>query len=208
MGHTETLMTINTLSDLYTLFGADESFASLNRRVYKDTSCGASISIYGTLPADEASPQARANAQAAGLRSMLMPEYERILPTLTEAYNQAPPETQERIAAADAEFHQGTPSALASWARTVVPDAFPVTDVALDRVPAVYHNGHHDPIPASFVLTGFTLQTIVEGSDAEVNSDIFPIGTTKAEVDVWIEEMEAEADYLWREANDEDAEEE
>jgi hypothetical protein len=196
-------MTIANLSDLYVLFSA-ESFADLNRRIYKDTSCGASISIYGTLPTSEASPQARSNAQAAGLRSMWMHEYERILATLTEAYKRAPTEAQERIAAADAEFHQGTPTALVSWARTVVPGAFPVTDVALDRIPVAYHNGHRDFIPASFVLTGFTIQTTVEGSDAEVNSDVFPLGTTKAEVDAWIEYMECEADHLWREANGED----
>jgi hypothetical protein len=197
-------MTIANLSDLYVLFGA-ESFADLNRRIYEDTSCGASISIYGTLPTAEASPQARSNAQAAGLRSMWMAEYERILATLTEAYKQAPTEAQEHIAAADAQFHQGTPMALVAWARTVVPGAFPVTDIAVpDRIPVAYHSGHYDPIPASFVFMGFTIQTIVEGSDAEVNSVFFPLGTTKAEVDAWIEYMECEADHLWREANGED----
>lgn len=197
-------MTINTLSDLYVLFGSDASFASLNHRIYKDTVCGASISIYGTLPADEASPQARARAMAASLRSTLTPEYERLLPTLTAAYMLASGEERTRIADMDRDFGDGKPEALVAWARTIVPDAFPVTETVLDRVPVVYHNGHRDPIPASFVLTGFTIQSIVEGSDAEVNSDLFPIGTTKAEVDMWIEEMEAEVDRLWDEANGED----
>jgi len=215
------MRTVTTLADLYTIFESDPTLASLNHRIYKDTECGASISVYGTLPASEVDPQARTKAEAAGLHSLLMTEYdrilptlteayqrapseeqERILPTLTEAYQRAPSEEQERIAAADGDFHQGNTDALVTWARTVMPEAFLVTNMIVDRVPVAYHNGHKGEIPESFVLTGFTIQSIVEGSDAEVCSDTFPIGTTEDEIDAWIADMEDETDRLWHEAND------
>lgn len=209
-------MTIANLSDLYVLFGA-ESFADLNRQVYKDTSCGASISIYGTLPASEVNPQELEKSRCAKLCNLLEAEYRRILPLLTEAHQRASEEEQTRILENEAEFavifhHLLQYELLANkiapfvaWARSIVPGAFSITDVAFpDRLPVSYHNGHHAPIPESFLLTGFTIQTTVEGSDAEVNSDVFPLGTTKAEVDAWIEEMERQADHLWREADGED----
>lgn len=196
------MRTVTTLADLYTIFESDPTLASLNHRIYKDTECGASISVYGTLPASEVEPQARAVAEAAGLHSLLMTEYDRILPILTEAYQRATSEEQERLAAADGDFHQGNTDALVTWARTVMPEAFTVTNMTVDRVPVVYHNGHKGEIPESFVLTGFTIQSIVEGSDAEVCSDTFPIGTTEDEIDAWIADMEDETDRLWHEAND------
>ena len=209
-------MTIANLSDLYVLFGA-ESFADLNRQVYKDTSCGASISIYGTLPTSEVDPQELEKRRCAYLCNLLEAEYQRILPLLTEAYHRASVEDRVYFLLVDGEFsalsdpHFPQAEFLANklapfvaWARSIVTGAFPVTDVVVpDRIPVAYPNGHRDPIPASFVLTGFTIQTTVEGSDAEVNSDVFPLGTTKAEVDAWIEEMERQADHLWREADGE-----
>ena len=55
---------------------------------------------------------------------------------------------------------------------------------------------------------GFTIQTIVEGSDAEVNSDLFLFPVEVAQVDAWMVEMESEAAALWREANEDEEEEE
>jgi hypothetical protein len=199
-------MAIANLSDLYVLFGA-ESFADLNRRVYKDTSCGASISIYGTISMSEANPEQRENAKDAYLRDLLLTEYQRILPLLQVAYHRASKKDQIHISKMENEFQHSLSkiTAFVDWARSIVPGAFPVTDITVpDRIPVAYHNGHPAPISASFLLTGFTIQTTVEGSDAEVNSDVFPLGTTKAEVDAWIEYMECEADHLWREANGED----
>ena len=114
--------TIDTIADLCTLFGIEADgdwFRRLNRSIYKNTECGASISVYGTESA----------------------------------------------------------------------------------TPVVYHNGQ-GPIPSSFVLKGFTIQSIVEGSNAEVCSDIFPVGVyTGEQVDAWIEDMEAQVDDLWAAAN-------
>ena len=199
-------MTIAKLSDLYVLFGA-VSFKDLNRQVYLNTICGASISIYGTISTSEASPKQHENAKGQYLHDLLMTEYQRILPLLQVAYHRASKKEQIRISKTENEFQHSLNkiAAFVEWARSIVPGAFPVTSVVVpDRIPVAYHKGHRDPIPASFLLTGFTIQTTVEGSDAEVNSDVFPLGTTKAEVDVWIEHMELNADHLWREANGED----
>lgn len=50
-------------------------------------------------------------------------------------------------------------------------------------------------------IDAFTIQTIVEGSDAEVNSSVFELPVDERTVDTWIETMEQEAAQLWREAN-------
>jgi len=51
-------------------------------------------------------------------------------------------------------------------------------------------------------IVAFTIQSIVEGSDAEVSSAPFVLPVTTAEVDHWIADMEEETDRLWHEAND------
>jgi hypothetical protein len=51
-------------------------------------------------------------------------------------------------------------------------------------------------------IRAFTIQTIVEDSDAEVNSPPFVLPVAEAEVDAWIKEMEREAARLWDEAHD------
>ena len=53
-------------------------------------------------------------------------------------------------------------------------------------------------------VTGFTIQTIVEGSDATVDSDLFTFPVKTAAVDKWIKDMEAEAARLWEAANADD----
>jgi len=53
----------------------------------------------------------------------------------------------------------------------------------------------------------FTIQTIVEGSDATVESEEFVLPVDKDEVWKFVEYMEAEAKMLWNEANDYDEEE-
>lgn len=113
---------IRSMADLCNHFGADEP-RGLNRRMFKDTDCGASISVYlkdGTA------------------------------------------------------IHNGNPQ----W----------------------------DTLTRKTPIRGFTIQTIVEGSDAEVNSDEFLVPVSIASVDAWIKDMEAEASRLWDEANTEEAE--
>lgn len=105
---------IKNLNDLCEYFGADTP-SDLNRRVYKDTDCGASISVR-------------------------------------------------------------TPDG--KW----------------------HHNGDNwDTVEA---IDCFTIQTIVEGSDATVDSDEFVLPVKTKDVDVWIKTMEAEAEVLWKEANE------
>jgi hypothetical protein len=53
-------------------------------------------------------------------------------------------------------------------------------------------------------MVAFTIQTIVEGSDATVDSNPFVLPVDKEEVEKWMDYMEGEAEYLWREANQED----
>jgi hypothetical protein len=111
---------IRSLRELCDYFGADTP-AGLNRRIYKDTACGASLSL---LLSDD-----------------------------TWLHN-----GDQRLRSLDVE----TP------------------------------------------ITGFTIQTIVEGSDATVDSDTFVLPVRQSEVKHWIADMEAEADRLWHEANDDD----
>jgi len=65
------------------------------------------------------------------------------------------------------------------------------------------HNGNSvwGTLTGAEKLHGFTIQTTVEGSDADVNSELFRIPCTQAEVTHWIADMEAEADRLWDDAN-------
>lgn len=107
---------IFNMSDLCAFFGADNP-QGLNRRIYKDTDCGASISLY------------LINGKQ-------------------------------------------------------------------------YHNGENwNRLNFDSLLHSFTIQTIIENSDATVDSDAFVLPVKKADVDKWMEYMESEADYLWREAN-------
>lgn len=111
---------INSLQDLCNFLGAD-SPRGLNRRIYKDTDCGASLSLY---------------------------------------------------------LKDGT----------------------------AIHNGDSrwDTLPMGTPIRGFTIQTIVEGSDATVDSDLFWVPCPVKWVDEWIKEMESRASELWEEANHEE----
>jgi hypothetical protein len=107
---------IATLDDLRAYLGAD-SVTGMNRRIYKDTQCGASLSV-------------------------LLPD--------------------------------------GAWR----------------------HNGQDWSDIAD--IRGFTIQTIVEGSDATVDSDVFLLPVRATAVTAFIREMEAEAALLWDEANTEE----
>jgi hypothetical protein len=51
-------------------------------------------------------------------------------------------------------------------------------------------------------IAGFTIQTIVEGSDATVDSDLFTLPCPESYVQAWIADMEAQAEELWTDANE------
>jgi hypothetical protein len=65
------------------------------------------------------------------------------------------------------------------------------------------HDGkwHHNGSDWSHIraIRAFTVQTIVEGSDATVDSDVFTLPVKVSEVDAWIVQMEKEVDRSWTE---------
>lgn len=66
------------------------------------------------------------------------------------------------------------------------------------------HNGMHEEwrqLTPDTPIHSFTVQTIVEGSDATVDSEPFVLPVPKGDVDRWMDYMEATARELWREAN-------
>lgn len=126
---------IESMEDLCNYFYADEP-AMLNKRVYKGTDCGASISV-----------------------------------KLSSPHN----------------------------AKTYPSPPFP------DWYAYWVHNGDRkwDELTTDTPIDAFTLQTIVEGSDATVDSRPFVLPVDKDEVWKFVEFMETEAESLWREANEE-----
>lgn len=56
-------------------------------------------------------------------------------------------------------------------------------------------------------IEAFSIQTIIEGSDSEINGPDFYLPVTVQEVDDWIETMETEANWAWDEANSEEGRE-
>lgn len=65
------------------------------------------------------------------------------------------------------------------------------------------HNGspRWEDLPIDTPIRGFTIQTIVEGSDATVDSDEFDLPVDEAVVEAWIKDMEERATELWEDAN-------
>lgn len=122
---------ITSMEDLCEHFDAD-SPTGLNRRIYKDTACGASISVL-IAPEDE--------SEFGDLRSFEEPYW--------------------------------------------------------------IYNGERafDYLTTASRLKAFTIQTIVEGSDAIVDSEPFVLPVKTSDVQKWIDYMEAEAEMLWEEAN-------
>lgn len=66
------------------------------------------------------------------------------------------------------------------------------------------HNGSEEwaSLTTDTAIHSFTIQTIVEGSDATVDSLPFVLPVEASEVDKWMQYMEDEAEMLWREANE------
>lgn len=73
----------------------------------------------------------------------------------------------------------------------------------------VVYSGEHEEWAALDVNTplhSFVIHTIVEGSDAELVSEPFVLPVKKQDVADWMDEMEAEASWLWEEANPDEEE--
>lgn len=122
---------IESMRDLCDYFYADEP-AMLNKRIYKGTDCGASISLYLVEPGID------------------------------------------------------------PWGR--------------EEDHRAIHNGYEEwqTLTMDAPIHSFTIQTIVEGSDATVDSEPFVLPVDTSTVAEWIEFMEAEAAALWEEANGEE----
>jgi hypothetical protein len=195
---------IDNVFDLCKYLGVDPTerwFVRLNQAVFEMTDCGASISVYGTLPLADATPEVRERAIKNMAALADRDEGDRHRTALMDAYAAAPLAERVLIEQAEAEINVGNRARFVAWARTIVPDSFPDAPEP-ERYGVAYHNGHNEPIPAAFVLESFTIQTIIENSDAEVNSAPFEVGkTTGEQVDAWVSEMEDQADDLWCEAN-------
>ena len=63
------------------------------------------------------------------------------------------------------------------------------------------HNGDDRVISIKEPLIGFTIQTIVEGSDVNVDSDEFMVPVKTSEINKWVQHMEEEASFYWKRDN-------
>jgi hypothetical protein len=181
--------TITNLQDLCDYFSAD-SPAQLNRRIYKGTECGASISVHLT----------------------------------SEAYESLGPiEVWEGWECCDGREYQGKPNRFTAKGRKqdkagVATHKCPTcgkthktrrvqqTLTVPERGPWIHNgDGLWDKLTGETPILGFTIQTIVEGSSAEVNSDEFELPVTGDEIEGWMKQMESEAAGIWEEANGADA---
>jgi hypothetical protein len=81
--------------------------------------------------------------------------------------------------------------------------------ISVQTLDGVWHHNGEDWNGIA-TIQAFTIQSIVEGSDAEVNSGTFTLPVEALEVDEWIDYMEEETERLWNEANaeEEDADDE
>jgi hypothetical protein len=72
--------------------------------------------------------------------------------------------------------------------------------ISVQTPDGVWHHNGQD-WSAIDEIKAFTIQTIVEGSDATVNSEPFVLSVACEDVDKWIKEMEEQAAALWDDAN-------
>jgi hypothetical protein len=211
---------IDTLQDLADWLGCEHLDASsMSRRMYKDTGCGASVAVevYTGAPTTPAHT-VRIFAYPEGdttVRKVLdgtPDQHLRDLFLLGEDYGDySEPIEWEMAKGMLYEYRDQKDGWLPSpYPFDIVERGnglemtFHVPESA--RETCWYYNGDRTDL-TGMELAGFTIQTIVEGSDAEVNSDTFRPGTTTDKLDEWVEEMESEASRLWDEANSEVVEE-
>jgi hypothetical protein len=186
---------IRSLENLCDYFSAVVPYM-LNKRMYKGTGCGASISLH-------------------------------LEPSAYEALG--PIVVWESWKCCDGREYQGRPwmrtnkdrlkverQELAGIAKHKCPKCGKVHTVRRFEKPLEVparggwiHNGDGlwEKLSRETPIVGFTIQTIVEGSYATVDSEEFVLPVTEKEVETWIKEMESEASFLFQEANAEREEE-
>jgi hypothetical protein len=185
---------IRSLRDLCEHFGADIP-ALLNKRIYKGTDCGASISVhltqeaYVSLGPIEVWPSFKCCGREWQGKPWMRTNADRA-------------KVQKQEAAGIARHKCPTCGKTHKTERISKP-------LVVDPYKGAWiHNG--DDLWARLMpdtpILGFTIQTIVEGSDATVDSDEFVLPVTVASVEAWVREMESEATALWQEANGDEAE--
>lgn len=213
---------LRTVADLCAFFGlSPEELPRLNRALYKSTDCGASISLYSGRPGVR-EPQAwrfRLEARADGGYARVRredeaawrdwvgvpPEVAGFFDVTDLATGAVGFEAEEwRALLADdtlknivwtAPLERGPDGALAR-------EGLAEIEVLAGAVPGrAWHNGDDWSGLDPAVITGFTIQTIVEGSEVTVDSDRFEFPVPAAAVRDWLEEMEAQAAFYWKRDN-------
>lgn len=213
---------LRTVADLCAFFGlSPEELPRLNRALYKGTDCGASISLYSGCPGIRETQTwhfrlaSRADRGFARVR--------RAAETAWRDWTTVPPEVRDFFAVTDlatgaVDF---TPDA---WRALVTEETLQNSDwtgalergaddelaregraeiaVAVGAVPGrAWHNGDDWSDIDPDQITGFTIQTIVEGSEVTVDSDRFVFPVRAAAVREWLTEMEAQAAFYWKRDN-------
>lgn len=181
--------TITNLDDLCNFLSADTP-ALMNKRLYKATACGASISV---LLTPEAYVALGPIDVWPGWSCCDGREYQS-RPWMRTVKDRAKVARQE---AAGVVRHKCPACGKVITVRRIS-QALTVPDRG-----AWIHNGSElwERLTRETPIVGFTIQTIVEGSEATVDSDLFKLPVTGAEIDGWIAQMESEAAMLWEEAN-------
>lgn len=210
---------ISNLSDLCQVFCADGPH-QLNRRVYKGTNCGASISIHvGKItPVHDEYRFVFAQGEKTPILTSMMkngkdctfrqihPEVRscfhlrrnrglvevKIFPTLSRLLD-----ASKKFMDNGKKFHRDGDTVIKEIEGSVI---VVVHDHSKDKSRWL-HNGDDFNIPMGTPLIGFTIQTIVEGSDVEINGDEFRVPVETEKVDSWVQDMEKQAEFYWKRDN-------
>jgi hypothetical protein len=75
--------------------------------------------------------------------------------------------------------------------------------ISIQTLNGAWHHNGQDWTGIS-AIHAFTIQTMIEGSDVTVDSDVFVLPVPTDDVDKWMEYMEEESVRLWVEANMDD----
>lgn len=215
---------IRNFSDLCAFFYADEP-RLLNHRIYKDTGCGASISIrlgnvtvenykYCFRFLDDGSPYPRLNViernGSAVKFEEINEEIGRFMGLEKDLFGIVRSNTFEKLEELEKacrEFkkkNRGNDVKVASvtMRKNGVLSVAVTQEYKRDETEWI-HNGDHrwNEIGKNAPVTGFTIQTIVEEYDATVDSDLFEFPVDGSKIDEFIDYMEQVSGDLWEAAN-------
>jgi len=211
---------ITNFKDLCQFFSAD-SPAELNRRVYKGTDCGASISVRvgriakGTRRTKlvfRKGPKGIAVLKAAydlqtglalthvskGLEDLFdlkaagKATVSNAMPSYSKLYRALVGHAKSGHKLLDSFTVERTFNASAGVFLVVVRE-----DWTRDSTKWIHNGGDWSKLTLKSPLVSFSIQTIVEGSDVTVDGDEMTLPVATKAVDDWIKEMEAQASFYW-----------